>query len=398
MQRGNDITLVWRISDPSGQPVDLSKFDKISMYIQSSSYPSIRVLPEFVIDGGLRFIFEDKDQKASGYYNLVMLAELQGKNYKVDHVRAFELTDHAPMHCEIGDADHMTEISTCLSRYMDGRDGRSPYISQNGNWFVYDDLLRAFTDTGKLADYADLFALEVKKVTDTILLANQAISNVNQTNEAVIRNENARIEEERSRIANENTRADNELLRIENESTRKSNESTRQTNEQNRQTDTAEAIRKTNEAAAKATEQGNAAESKGNTAQIKGAHAENQGNTAERQGNIAEQQGRIAEQQGDVAETKGNAAELKGNTAAQQGLDAESKGNQAKRDGDYAREQGAAVADEIVQLQQDVYRNILAVEVDAEGNLQTVEGRDDTALESGTVTEEGFIELTFNYQ
>lgn len=390
MQRGNDITFVWRICDPAGQPVDLSKFDKISMYIQSSSYPSIRVLPDFVIDNGLRFIFQDSDQKASGYYNLVMLAEINGKNYKVDHVRAFELTDHAAQHCVVGDDDHMTEISTCLSRYLDGRDGRSPYISQNGNWFVYDDLLRAFTDTGKLADYADLFALEVKKVTDMLVVADQAISNVNATNEAVILNENARIEEERQRVAEENTRAENERLRIENESTRKSNESTRQTNEQNRQTNTAEAIRNTNQAAAKATEQGNTAQAQGNTAQLKGAHAENQGNTAERQGNIAEQQG-------DVAETKGNEAAAKGNTAAQQGLDAETKGNQAKIDGDYAREQGAAVEQEIVQIQQDVYRNILAVEVDEEGNLMTVEGRDDTALESGTVDAEGNIVLTFNY-
>lgn len=354
MQRGNDITFAWRISDPSGQPIDLSKFDKISMYIQSSSYPSIRVLPEFVIDNGLRFIFEDKDQKASGYYNLVMLAELQGKNYKVDHVRAFELTDHAPMHCEIGDADHMTEISTCLSRYLDGRDGRSPYIGSNGNWFVYDDLLRAFTDTGKLADYADLFALEVKKVTDMLVVADQAILNVNATNEAVIINENARIEEEKHRVANENTRAENERLRVSNDQKRSENEAIRVLNEEKRQTNTTEAIRNTNQAAAKATEQGNAAESKGNTAQIKGAHAENQGNAAERKGDIAEQQGRIAEQQGDVAEQKGNAAALKGSTAAQQGLDAETKGNQAKRDGDYAREQGAAVADEIVQIQQNL--------------------------------------------
>lgn len=404
MQRGNDITFVWKISDPKGQPIDLSKFDKISMYIQSSSYPSIRVLPEFVIDNGLRFVFQDSDQKASGYYNLVMLAELQGKNYKVDHVKAFELTDHAPMHCVVGDDDHMAEISTCLSRYLDGRDGRSPYIGANGNWFVYDDLLRAFTDTGKLADYADLFAIEVKRVTDTLVVASEAISAVNATNEDVIRNENARVEEERSRVTAESARVSAENTRATNETSRENAEQGRVNAESSRVT--AESSRVTVESKRVSAESSRASAEQSRVSAENSRSTSESGRSSAESTRVSQENTRKSNETTRVnAESARVSAEQSRATEEGKRVTAENKRQtdtaKAIQDTNTAAQNATDVAagmdEKIVQLQQDVYRNILAVEVDDEGNLMTVEGADDTALGSGRVTEEGFIELTFNY-
>lgn len=261
MQKGNDITFVWRITDNKGVPVDLSKFDELTISIQSANYPYDTATPLFIItDNGVRFVFDSADQKTAGYYNLILMAKLQGKDYKVDHLRAFELTAHATTHCVIDDADHNQVITTCLSRYLDGRDGRSPYVGDNGNWYEYHDLERIFKDSGKPSkgnaftfdDFSpDQIAALQKPATDAAALVDDTI--------------------EASKV----------------------------------QTDAAK------KAAAYAKEQGDAAQQQGDTArqqgelaQSRGAHAANQGDTAERQGNVTEQQGVIAEQQGDLAEQR----------------------------------------------------------------------------------------------
>lgn len=378
IEQGNDTALIWRIVDPSGKEIDFSKFDRMSFFIQQSGMiKGSPVYPEFIIDVGIRFILKVEHQTL-GTYDLVFYGDINGKRYKEVHEKAFRVvSDAASQHC-VFDENNLVVINSCLSRFLDGRDGRSPYVDVDpqsptfGYWYIFNDLSRTFENTGIRSDYSDLFATQVKKVTAKLEEADQAIagqirrvdaamqsaseaiSAVNTTNDAVIRNEIVREEKERSRVATENARAENERQRTTDENTRKANEEARQTNEQNRQTDTAAAIRNTNEAAAKAAEQGNTTQAQGVLAQTRGAHAANQGDAAERQGDIAEQQGRITEQQGVVAEQKGNEAAAKGNTAAQQGLAAEQKGNQAKLNGDYAREQGAAVAGEIVQLQQNL--------------------------------------------
>ncbi len=125
----------------------------------------------------------------------------------------------------------------------------------------------------------------------------------------------------------------------------------------------------------------------GDAAQAQGIKAENQGVKAEQQGNTTQAQGIKAEQQG-------NAAETKGNTAQSQGATAESKGNTAKTNGDYAKVQG----DRAAGLSVEVERNILGIEWTEKGEVNVVCGKDDTAFTSGEIREDGYVELTLNYQ
>lgn len=112
----------------------------------------------------------------------------------------------------------------------EGKDGLTPSIGENGNWWI-GDVDTGKPSRGKAFEYSDFTPEEIKELQKP---ASDMINALDTLDKAVTANEKLRIENEVTRVSSENARKESENLRREAENTRASNEEARETAETGR--------------------------------------------------------------------------------------------------------------------------------------------------------------------
>lgn len=112
----------------------------------------------------------------------------------------------------------------------EGKDGLTPSIGENGNWWI-GDVDTGKPSRGKAFEYSDFTEEEIHELQEP---ARAMIDALDTLDKAVTANEQQRIKNEVTRVANEDAREDVENLRREAENTRELNEETRETAETSR--------------------------------------------------------------------------------------------------------------------------------------------------------------------
>lgn len=112
----------------------------------------------------------------------------------------------------------------------EGKDGLTPFIGENGNWWI-GDVDTGKPSRGKAFEYSDFTEEEIHELQEP---ARAMIDALDTLDKAVKANEKLRIDNEVTRVANEDAREDAENLRREAENTRELNEETRETAETSR--------------------------------------------------------------------------------------------------------------------------------------------------------------------
>ena len=112
----------------------------------------------------------------------------------------------------------------------EGKDGLTPFIGENGNWWI-GDVDTGKPSRGKAFEYSDFTPEEIKELQKP---ASDMINALDTLDKAVTANEQQRINNENTRVSSENTRKESESLRKSAEDTRASNEEARETAESGR--------------------------------------------------------------------------------------------------------------------------------------------------------------------
>lgn len=112
----------------------------------------------------------------------------------------------------------------------EGKDGLTPSIGENGNWWI-GDVDTGKPSRGKAFEYSDFTEEQIEELQEP---ARAMIEALDTLDKAVTANEKLRIENEVTRVSSENDREESENLRREAENTRASNEETRETAETGR--------------------------------------------------------------------------------------------------------------------------------------------------------------------
>ncbi len=221
-----------------------------------------------IVDNVISFEFPASSQATTGEYEMHLSYEklndksVTGKDtYYLDCCKAFMLVDST---CK-EDGDFSSELPTItlkgvIDRNRDGKDGvtpridpetkhwligfedtgivaegkdgLTPYIGENGNWFI-GDVDTGKPSRGKAFEYSDFTPEEIYELQEP---ARDMIESLNTLDEAVTGNERQRIANEQARGEAETLRNESETLREEAENTRNSNEKAREAAETNRET------------------------------------------------------------------------------------------------------------------------------------------------------------------
>lgn len=112
----------------------------------------------------------------------------------------------------------------------EGKDGLTPSIGENGNWWI-GDVDTGKPSRGKAFEYSDFTEEEIHELQEP---ARAMIDALDTLDKAVTANEQQRIKNEVTRVSSENTRKESESLRKSAEDTRASNEEARETAETGR--------------------------------------------------------------------------------------------------------------------------------------------------------------------
>lgn len=105
----------------------------------------------------------------------------------------------------------------------EGKDGLTPFIGENGNWWI-GDVDTGKPSRGKAFEYSDFTEEEIHELQEPAIAMIDALDTLDK---AVTANEQQRIKNENARVSSENTRKESESLRREAENTRASNEEAR---------------------------------------------------------------------------------------------------------------------------------------------------------------------------
>lgn len=112
----------------------------------------------------------------------------------------------------------------------EGKDGLTPSIGENGNWWI-GDVDTGKPSRGKAFEYSDFTEEEIHELQEP---ARAMIEALDTLDKAVTANEQQRINNENTRVSSENTRKESESLRKSAEDTRVSNEEARKKAETSR--------------------------------------------------------------------------------------------------------------------------------------------------------------------
>ena len=258
----------------------------------------------------------------------------------------------------------------------EGKDGLTPSIGENGNWWI-GDVDTGKPSRGKAFEYSDFTEEEIHELQEPAIAMIDALDTLDK---AVTANEQQRIDNENTRVSSENTRKESENLRREAENTRASNEEARETAETGRAS--AEDNR------VKAEQSRESSESNRAKAETLRAEKENERQTAENTRDTNEQSRKEAETNRVKAEegrvTEFNRLKSESETAT---LNATAQADYAKQQGDNV----AGTVNEIKTAQDELTTSI--------NNLTTVlntqQGNRALYIAAGAVYNEktGFYEL-----
>lgn len=112
----------------------------------------------------------------------------------------------------------------------EGKDGLTPSIGENGNWWI-GDVDTGKPSRGKAFEYSDFTEEQIEELQEP---ARAMIEALDTLDKAVTANEQQRINNENTRVSSENTRKESESLRKSAENTRASNEEARKNAETGR--------------------------------------------------------------------------------------------------------------------------------------------------------------------
>lgn len=112
----------------------------------------------------------------------------------------------------------------------EGKDGLTPSIGENGNWWI-GDVDTGKPSRGKAFEYSDFTEEQIKELQEP---ARAMIDALDTLDKAVTANEQQRINNENARVTSENNRKESEILRKSAENSRASNEEARETAETGR--------------------------------------------------------------------------------------------------------------------------------------------------------------------
>lgn len=112
----------------------------------------------------------------------------------------------------------------------EGKDGLTPSIGENGNWWI-GDVDTGKPSRGKAFEYSDFTEEEIHELQEP---ARAMIDALDTLDKAVTANEQQRINNENTRVSSENARKESEILRKSAENSRASNEEARETAETGR--------------------------------------------------------------------------------------------------------------------------------------------------------------------
>lgn len=265
---GKNIYFTLTVLRLDNTPEDFTDARNIRLVI-NRKFSSYQFEPRLtIVDNVISFEFPASPQATTGEYEMHLSYEklndesVTGKDtYYLDCCKAFMLVDST---CK-EDGDFSTDVPTVslkgvIDRNRDGKDGvtpridpetkhwligfedtgivaegkdgLTPYIGENGNWFI-GDVDTGKPSRGKAFEYSDFTPEEIYELQEP---ARDMIESLDALDEAVTKNEQQRIENETARVSSENTRKESENLRREAEQTRDSNEKTREAAESNRET------------------------------------------------------------------------------------------------------------------------------------------------------------------
>lgn len=265
---GKNIYFTLTVLRLDNTPEDFTDARNIRLVI-NRKFSSYQFEPRLtIVDNVISFEFPASPQATTGEYEMHLSYEklndesVTGKDtYYLDCCKAFMLVDST---CK-EDVDFSTDVPTVslkgvIDRNRDGKDGvtpridpetkhwligfedtgivaegkdgLTPYIGENGNWFI-GDVDTGKPSRGKAFEYSDFTPEQIEELQEP---ARDMIESLNTLDEAVTRNEQQRIENETARVSSENTRKESENLRREAEQTRDNNEKAREAAESNRET------------------------------------------------------------------------------------------------------------------------------------------------------------------
>lgn len=386
MQRiriGNDIAIEWTVTRLGAEEGLEGKDLLLKIRTPRGRIP----VEEYLVEGStLRFSFPGKDQALAGCYGLVLQINAGKESMTtVEACKAFMLVEDS---CGCGAEEGEGIVVTCNSDIVVPANGMSAYETA---------VLHGFEGTeeewlASLKAPAEDAADEVREQAKA--WAEAESGRVEAENQRVTA-ETGRAEAESGRVKAEQSRTEAEAVRVAEENTRKEQESARVTAESGRME--AEKARKEAEAGrVKAEEERVSAEGTRSSNETSRQEAEQARATAENRRQEAES-GRVSAEDGrSKAETARETAESRRNTAEQsrkqvfarlatESATATASANEAADNANFA----AILASE----------NVLALDFDqATGLLSAVVGQDGSAFESGEITDEGDVILTFDYQ
>ena len=157
---GNDIFLQVAVTRMGGEPEDFTDVQSMEVVLWHMFHRANRKPATYAVSGNtISISFDAPNQEEAGWYGISIsyakpddTSESGVRNYAVDVPFAFELIKSSDYECCPvcpASQDEPLELCANVSLCKDGKDGLTPHIGENGNWFI------GSTDTGVSATGKD---------------------------------------------------------------------------------------------------------------------------------------------------------------------------------------------------------------------------------------------------
>lgn len=235
---GKNIFFKITVNRLDNEPEDFTDARNVRLTV-NRKYSSYQVSPLLTIrDNIIEFEFVGGGDAISGQYELHLYYEKLNEasvtgvdKFYLDFCNAFILVDlTCKEDTEFESESTSINLKGVIDRNKDGKDGLTPFIGDNGNWWI-GDVDTGKPSRGKAFEYSDFTPEQIEELQKP---ASDMISELDKTNNAVKTNERQRIDNENARVSSENARKESEDTRERAENTRVSNEADRDTAETGR--------------------------------------------------------------------------------------------------------------------------------------------------------------------
>ena len=235
---GKNIFFKITVNRLDDEPEDFTDARNVRLTV-NRKYSSYQVSPLLTIrDNIIEFEFVGGGDAISGQYELHLYYEKLNEasvsgvdKFYLDFCNAFILVDlTCKEDTEFESESPSINLKGVIERNKDGKDGLTPFIGDNGNWWI-GNVDTGKPSRGKAFEYSDFTREQIEELQKP---ASDMISELEKTNNSVKTNEQQRIDNENARVSSENARKESEDTRESAENTRASNEKARRTAETGR--------------------------------------------------------------------------------------------------------------------------------------------------------------------